>query len=878
MNNPASSISPTCDHRSSTMVPLAQQEQQQQGSISDEHRAEQLVWHALEAVDGDDKSAALHAWQVCPELVRAESEPLQFLQVEEYDAHAAAKRFALYWNHRKLCFGPDRAYLPMHMIDGTGALNMADIEAFRTCCFMPLSEDMMGRSVVFFDKVDLDERIPDQGTRARCAFYAVQVLSESPSSVQRGLRMLILQRNGSQYRKAAETFLEAVTQALPVKFIGVHVICVEPNERNNDLNLAQYVANFSHLLGVDVASKQSQLVTTSSLEALRLKMIVGLGFCVEKLPKQIGGTMTKADCQRWIEDRFSLEIWRHRPYQRFSERAAAAPQLLSLRASSLSANPQHAFASVLPSYLEPRPLLSNTQIADYMQQRQRQEQEQKHRSKATSAILEILETQMQLRQAFRPGSFCPAPQHLSLPNNLLSHLHHLSTSQSLQTSIAASALPTITGPLTGTDAAAFAVLSSSAKQLPSLLDQQPLLGANDASRKTKHDECSDRNKKSKATPVATMAASCSITAFATKSFEEALAMIPDYEKQAYLEAVQKVPHLVQKESDPSRFLIVEDHNAWSAARRFVQYWQLRKELFRERCFLPMTQTGNGALTPEDVLCLSCGADVVLPKDKTGCPIVCGDRSRSIDAQKSSDTLWRARTLFYLLQVLSEDKVSQEKGVATLNLAVTPRVTKLRMDVVKKRHEVVRVMPIKLKNVHVVVYPPKNGKRSLVNELISIAVHLAQQLVGKRAVIHMGETQEQFLTKLEQYGISQKGVPQTLGGDWKYEEFTLWQRRRSQYEHNGTYETRGRCVVAKAKESKLSPKTDDQDLEKARSDRKRRMNIIFSRQKRERRKTEVDKMKQSCVQLKRENECLKAEERRLLALLEETKCKVAKLEK
>ena len=71
-------------------------------------------------------SSYLQAMQRIPELVRTETDPLQFVRYSDYDLWAGAKRLCLYWTERLALFGPDRAFLPM-TLTGQGALMKDDI-------------------------------------------------------------------------------------------------------------------------------------------------------------------------------------------------------------------------------------------------------------------------------------------------------------------------------------------------------------------------------------------------------------------------------------------------------------------------------------------------------------------------------------------------------------------------------------------------------------------------------------------------------------------------------------------------------------------------------------------------------------------------------
>jgi hypothetical protein len=150
---------------------------------------------------------------------------------------------------------------------------------------------------------------------------------------------------------------------------------------------------------------------------------------------------------------------------------------------------------------------------------------------------------------------------------------------------------------------------------------------------------------------------------------EALQDIPDAEKEAYLEALQKSPLLVEMESNPVAFIRCESYDAWAAARRLVEYWDIRKMLFgAERAFLPMTQSGAMA---EDMEYLEKALFVVLPDDKHERAVLHWDRIRSTVAFAPRVSI--VRCLFYLMQAACERKNAQRRGFVAVNDARVSRV-------------------------------------------------------------------------------------------------------------------------------------------------------------------------------------------------------------
>jgi hypothetical protein len=98
----------------------------------------------------------------------------------------------------------------------------------------------------------------------------------------------------------------------------------------------------------------------------------------------------------------------------------------------------------------------------------------------------------------------------------------------------------------------------------------------------------------------------------------AIQVIPNHEKAAYLEAMERCPWLVACEPGPMRFIRYHKFNIWEAARCFVKFWEVRKEVFgNDRAFLPMHQTGNGALSDYDLELFSTGFFSILPNNDSG---------------------------------------------------------------------------------------------------------------------------------------------------------------------------------------------------------------------------------------------------------------------
>jgi hypothetical protein len=100
-------------------------------------------------------------------------------------------------------------------------------------------------------------------------------------------------------------------------------------------------------------------------------------------------------------------------------------------------------------------------------------------------------------------------------------------------------------------------------------------------------------------------------------FNEAMASIPHDDRAEYGEAMERAPRLVEIESNPDHYLDHADFDPWKAAAGVAAYWKARVEFFGDRAFFPLTISGDGAMSPDDVELLQSGVFMVLPCDRQG---------------------------------------------------------------------------------------------------------------------------------------------------------------------------------------------------------------------------------------------------------------------
>ncbi|KAL7572403.1 hypothetical protein ACA910_006583 [Epithemia clementina (nom. ined.)] len=393
---------------------------------------------------------------------------------------------------------------------------------------------------------------------------------------------------------------------------------------------------------------------------------------------------------------------------------------------------------------------------------------------------------------------------------------------------------------------------------------------------------------------------------ARQHMDEAIRLLPLETKEAYLEALTKVPYLMEEESNPLHFLRRCDYNLWQASERLCLYWKERKALFGpDRAFLPLTLTGDGALNKDDVLSLQAGFPVILPgTTDNGQQVAYCDRRQFIPSLNAAN---RLRGIFYLIRVLAEDERAQVDGVLVFILLVTPRVQEVDYAFVRKAFDLaVNVMPVKVK-IHLINSLPKNlvsstspilpgnnsgengnasQKTSKIHDIISKYVANILPVTGLGVAqdiqVHFERQPGELLALLEspQFGLKRSSIPHGLGGTWNFVEFISWCRKQALQEREKYKSALQAAAKNRRKQQQKRDLEDEEPVDLVTSDpqsnaaatknyhNKRATNVIHSRRKRERKRQELINLRREHEQLEQEHAVLKGEHARLQQLLEQ----------
>lgn len=162
-------------------------------------------------------------------------------------------------------------------------------------------------------------------------------------------------------------------------------------------------------------------------------------------------------------------------------------------------------------------------------------------------------------------------------------------------------------------------------------------------------------------------------------------------------------------------------------------------------------------------------------------------------------------------------------------------------------------------------------RSIVPIMLKILAH-----ISKLITVVVASSTDELIAKLAVYDFAVEGLPECLGGNWSYDEdLTRWQEARIRYEwelppadpsavipHIPQYEAKS--VYCLSREEK--------------DERKRRLNVLNSRRKRNRKRVAVVAVSNQVLDLRKRNRHLMDENERLEGLLKSALATVKASEK
>lgn len=364
--------------------------------------------------------------------------------------------------------------------------------------------------------------------------------------------------------------------------------------------------------------------------------------------------------------------------------------------------------------------------------------------------------------------------------------------------------------------------------------------------------------------------------------QEAIDAMTTQDRAAYARAQRVAPHLVRHETPALWFLRYDRYDPWAAARRLVTYWTQRVQIFGpERAFRPMSQTGRGTLSPDDVRVLRTGYLVLLPETRSGHVTLCYDASRLRGPDDAQSRQRRLRCFFYFVSVLMEEEIHRSDGLLMMGI-LNDFTLRRSFGQSGPARLMESAIPVTARQLHAV----RCGTMHL--PFLKRALPRLLQLCGKgarRVAFHLGDPTE-VRTSLEAAGFAASVLPAQVGGDWTYDQFAEWCEERCQFElerypsmATTTASRPAMPLSAAASKEEDDPQTlaqnaleafVDSKAQRERADRRRKLRRVYSRQKRKRQQVRINDLHEKVYDLRGLQTSLQAEHQRLQDLLQQAR--------
>jgi hypothetical protein len=224
------------------------------------------------------------------------------------------------------------------------------------------------------------------------------------------------------------------------------------------------------------------------------------------------------------------------------------------------------------------------------------------------------------------------------------------------------------------------------------------------------------------------------------------------------------------------------------------------------------------------------------------------------------------------RVAAESKTSRTDGCIVLCIKGKQKSDRDKKDILGP---IIEALPVRIKALHVICREAGNRKNISAKKIGLAVSQLFGNSLESRTITHSALSREEIVRQLDVYGLSKEGLPKSLGGDWGYQKLTQWQELRSRLEWGLPPGSSGEEVDQMfnfASIRKLSDLTEEEKVE-----RKRRLNVIHSRRKRERERIEIEVLQEHCSELGDKNKFIEEENKRFEEMLASAQSKIALLE-
>ena len=359
-------------------------------------------------------------------------------------------------------------------------------------------------------------------------------------------------------------------------------------------------------------------------------------------------------------------------------------------------------------------------------------------------------------------------------------------------------------------------------------------------------------------------------------FEEHIDKLEPEYSQNYRKAKEKCAAMfeVGRECDPELFINLLPGDVASAAKRMCIYWNERADIFGERGFHPLVQSGYGALVDKEIQLLRTGYLSLLPVTESGVTIYV-DLAR-ITGNVSVEE--RLRCFFYVVAAICQEGLSN-KTVHGIYSACHNHQYYTRGHSLRLKYLMYHALPLSFGDMDV-AYCPETSILSFFDYVLPYSVNLFASLKQWNIRIRIGRTPQDLCKQFIEKGFEKEGLPEKLGGTWSFENFDKWVLARAkvdamtypEYDHGhpslsesgSTLQDLSSHLDRSSRSSLSIHDAFPEDTSITEINRKRR--IIYSRRQRKKKKDELEHISKEYSTLKQTNSNLKAEYSRLHMLL------------
>jgi hypothetical protein len=158
-----------------------------------------------------------------------------------------------------------------------------------------------------------------------------------------------------------------------------------------------------------------------------------------------------------------------------------------------------------------------------------------------------------------------------------------------------------------------------------------------------------------------------------------------------------------------------------------------------------------------------------------------------------------------------------------------------------------VFPVRVAGLHIIMLLSPGMPPFPLDESVQAMRRQFGPIGTSKGLVHVGTSRDEIAEQLAPYAIHQLVLPKFLGGTFGYDRFTQWQELRLRYEWGlpaGANDQEAMEIYDFAKMLPLTALSEEE-----RKERKRRMNVVHSRRKRQRERIEIEVLQEQCDDLR-----------------------------